>query len=83
MRYGFDGTGGLEMKGTILTAGFFALAALAPMAALSQTFDVASVKPAAPRSEGSRREGIEVGPGSLTLRNIKTEFLHQVGVSRF
>src|SRR5262245_27511500 len=41
------------------------------MAGVCQTFEVASVKPAAPRTEGSRRESIEVGPGSLTLRNIR------------
>src|SRR5688572_29693918 len=61
-----------KMKRTILTSALFALAASAPVAGFSQTFDVASVKPAAPRSgEGSNREGIEVGPGSLTLRNIR------------
>ena len=60
------------MKGAIITARLAALAALASTAGLSQTFEVASVKPAAARSgEGSRRESVEFGPDSLTLRNVR------------
>ncbi len=49
------------------------LLALAPSAALSQTFDVASIKVSQigkAGGEGSRRENTQVSPGTLNMRNV-------------